>query len=173
MRQFNRITSITLILLATALSYPSLFNAANADEGTASVSIQNESLLGTWRMATSSISGSNAGAAAGINTRLKIFNDTHWVLVQPDPESGKTVFVHGGTYDFDGSFLKETVEFAGEDTLNLVGKTLKFRIVFSKESYEQIDPNSVFSETWKRTKQCASNDANIPVAKAIVTNPEE
>jgi hypothetical protein len=59
--------------------------------------------------------------------------------------------VHGGTYEFDGTFLKEKVDFAGDETADLIGKTQKFRIVLREGSYEQIDPRGVFNETWKRT----------------------
>jgi hypothetical protein len=170
MRHFNCFLAVTAILIATATLRPSFFVIANADEGTATASPRNESLVGTWRMATSAIASSNAGAAAGINTRMKIYNDTHWVLVQPDPDSGKVVFVHGGTYDFDGTFLEEKVEFAGEDTVDLIGTSFKFRIVFGEGTYEQVDPNGVFSETWKRTKQRNSDKATHQAAKTSGVN---
>lgn len=48
--------------------------------------------------------------------------------------------------------MNESVDFAGEDTLDLVSKALRYRIVFSNDSYEQIDPRSVFNETWNRSK---------------------
>jgi hypothetical protein len=166
-RHFKRFLAVTTILIATTTLHSSFSNIATAEVGTATVSPRSESLVGTWRMATSAIASSNAGAAAGINTRMKIYNDTHWVLVQPDPDSGKVVFVHGGTYNFDGTYLEEKVEFAGEDTVDLVGTSFKFRIVFGEGSYEQIDPNGVFSENWNRTKQRNADTAAHQATKSI------
>ncbi|GAA4457763.1 hypothetical protein [Novipirellula rosea] len=150
MNRFGFALSGTAVFVAAALFACSSTSVVKAEGTVATAYAPSDTLVGTWRMSKSAIADSNRGAADGINTRLKIYNDTHWCLVQPDPDSGKIVFVHGGTYKFDGTFLEEKVEFAGEDTTDLIGQTIKFRIVFSKRSHEQISADGVLSETWKR-----------------------
>jgi hypothetical protein len=109
-------------------------------------------LVGTWKLEESE----NPGSPSGIGTRLKMFTRTHWCVVQPDPDSGMIVFQHGGTYEFDGSELKEKVEFAGESTSTLIGNTSMFKLEIKRGVLKQMDPHGVFNETWRKAKR--SND---------------
>ncbi len=156
MNRSYQILSVSALLVATLATLWVASDGTNADDLSTKSIKSNESLVGTWRMVSSGISNSSAGAASGINTRLKIYNDTHWCMVQPNPDSGKVVFVHGGSYKFDGVQLEEKVEFAGEDTTDLIGKALKYRVVLRDGSFEQIDPNGVFNEKWNRVGKMAN-----------------
>lgn len=109
-------------------------------------------LIGTWKLEKSKTPGS----PSGIGARLKMFTGTHWCVVQPDPESGVIVFQHGGTYEFDGSEFKATVDFAGEQTSGLIGNTATVKLEITGDILKQTDPNGVFNETWRRVKR--SND---------------
>ncbi len=153
MNCLTRVSAVVALLIPFGLQQ--MANAADAVQVSASAtaaSSSHETLVGTWRLATSAISDANAAAADGINTRLKIYNASHWVLVQPNPDSGAIEFVHGGTYRLEEDRLREEIKFAGEATRELIGTVFNFRIVFSEGSYEQIDPKGVFSENWSRVE---------------------
>lgn len=144
----NRIQSllgISLILLFVATSF---FHATTtvADDQTQATKQESASkLVGTWTLEKAE----NPGSPSGIGTRLKMFNGTHWCVIQPD-ESGKIVFLHGGTYDFDGTDLKTKTDFAGELTESFIGKSGTMKLEISGDVLKQIDPNGVFNETWRR-----------------------
>jgi hypothetical protein len=109
-------------------------------------------LIGTWTLSKTD----NPGSPSGIGTRLKMFTGTHWSVIQPD-ETGKIVFFHGGTYDFDGSDLKTTTDFAGELTESFLGRKDTVKLEIDGDTLRQIDPNGVFNETWQRVKNPSTN----------------
>jgi hypothetical protein len=104
-------------------------------------------LIGTWKLEKAE----NPGSPSGIGTRLKMFNGTHWCVIQPD-EAGKIVFLHGGTYEFNGVELKTTTDFAGALTESFIGKKGSLKLEIDGDTLRQIDPNGVFNETWRRVK---------------------
>ena len=104
-------------------------------------------LVGTWVLEKAE----NPGSPSGIGTRLKMFNGTHWCVVQPD-DKGHIVFQHGGTYSFDGAELKEKIDFAGELTTTLIGTSARFNLQIDGDTLKQTDPNGVFNEVWRRAK---------------------
>ena len=144
----NRIQSllgISIILLFVATIF---FRASTtvADDQTQTAKQESASkLVGTWKLEKAE----NPGSPSGIGTRLKMFNGTHWCVIQPD-ESGKIVFLHGGTYDFDGSDLKTKTDFAGELTESFIGTSGTVKLEIDGDVLKQIDPNGVFNETWRR-----------------------
>ena len=145
MKQVTRIFSPSAILLSGLL----LALTASADEGANTSNTDPEKILvGAWQLKTSK----NPGSPSGIGTRLKLFTGTHWCVVQPDPASGKIVFQHGGHYSFDGSVLSETIDFAGDSTSSLIGRTFEHKLKLANDSLEQIDPEGVYNETWERAK---------------------
>ena len=105
-------------------------------------------LIGTWRLEESR----NPGSPSGIGTRLKMFTETHFCVIQPDPDSGEIVFQHGGPYEFDGAELHETIQFAGDSTSSLIGRTFTHQIEVSGDVLKQIDSEGVYNETWHRAK---------------------
>ena len=104
-------------------------------------------LIGSWKLEKAE----NPGSPSGIGTRLKMFNGTHWFVIQPDA-AGKIVFLHGGTYEFDGTDLKTKTDFAGEPTETFIGKKGTVKLEIDGDTLRQIDPNGVFNETWSRVK---------------------
>ncbi len=109
-------------------------------------------LIGTWQLKTAK----NPSSPSGIGTRLKLFTGTHFCVIQPDPKSGKIVFQHGGHYSFDGSVLNETIDFAGDSTASLIGKTFKLKLKIASNSLEQFDADGELNETWERAKASES-----------------
>ena len=148
----NRRTTYTSLVLIAFLSYCLVIfptSTAPADEGAKASSAEPaKKLIGAWQLKTAK----NPGSPSGIGTRLKLFTGTHWCVIQPDPMSGKIVFQHGGHYSFDGSVLSETIDFAGDSTSSLIGKTFKLELKITGDVLEQIDPEGVFNETWERAK---------------------
>lgn len=102
-------------------------------------------LIGTWGLEKAE----NPGSPSGIGSRLKLFTGTHWCVIQPD-DGGKIVFQHGGTYEFDGTFLKTKTDFAGESTKMFIGKAGTVKLLIEGDVLKQIDPNGVYNETWRR-----------------------
>lgn len=124
-------------------------STATADDGASGSSTEPaKMLIGAWQLK----SAKNPGSPSGLGTRLKLFTGTHWSIIQPDPKSGKIVFQHGGHYSFDGSVLTETIDFAGETTSSLIGKTFKHKLKITDDVLKQIDPDGVFNETWQRAR---------------------
>ncbi len=115
--------AISFALFSVAVTLPN----AKAQEGAASIAAGPEPakmLIGAWQLKTAK----KPGTPSGIGSRLKLFTGTHFCVVQPDPKTGKIVFQHGGHYTFDGSVLSETIDFAGDSTSSLIGKTFKLKL---------------------------------------------
>lgn len=144
--------TVTVILGLAAVSLfflpPSRGMAADAKVQPSKTSANDlvKKLVGTWKLE----SAVNPGSPSGVGTRLKMFTATHWCIIQPDPATGLIVFQHGGRYVLEGNQMKETVEFAGELTKSAIGKTGTRFIEVEGDTYKQVDPNGVFTETWKR-----------------------
>jgi hypothetical protein len=108
-------------------------------------------LIGTWVLVGTP---DKVGEAPKSGGRLKFITGKHWVITQADPETGKVVFHHGGTYTLDGDNYAETIEYANENTAELIKKTFKFKIKVEGNTYTQIGvgDDNPFSEVWKRAK---------------------
>ena len=116
--------------------------AANAPQALA------EKLIGTWKLEEASTPGS----PSGVGTRLKLFTGTHWCVIQPNPDSGEIVFLHGGTYQVAGDQVTTKTDFAGERTKGMIGGSGVVTLKVDGDTMIQIDPKGVFNETWKRVK---------------------
>ncbi|MBX9582795.1 MAG: hypothetical protein K2X87_21015 [Gemmataceae bacterium] len=84
--------------------------------------------------------------------RLKFFTGRHWAITDYNPDTGKVIFHHGGTYTIDGDDYAETIEYANKITAELIGKTFKFKIKVEKGTYTQVGNGNEFTERWKRAK---------------------
>jgi hypothetical protein len=104
-------------------------------------------LIGTWVLVGTP---DKIGEAPKSGARLKFITGRHWVVTQADPETGKVLFHHGGTYTLDGDNYAETVDYANENTADLIKKTLKFKIKVERNTYTQIGVGNPYSEVWKR-----------------------
>ncbi len=107
-----------------------------------------KNLIGTWTLAEAETPGS----PSGVGSRLKFFTGTHWTITQPDPKTGEVVFHHGGRYTLDGDTMSGKIEFANQNTAELIGKTHKFKIKVEGDTYTQVGDGNPFTETWKRAK---------------------
>ncbi len=146
----TRISYQSMIGLALVLLFFTSFDVFDtptfADEKP-NVVVQDASakLIGTWKLEKAE----NPGSPSGIGTRLKMFSGTHWCVIQPDA-AGKIVFLHGGTYEFDGSDLKTTTDFAGDKTSMFIGKAGTVKLEIEGDVLKQIDAKGIYNETWRR-----------------------
>ena len=108
-------------------------------------------LIGTWVLVGTP---DKVGEAPKSGGRLKFFTSRHWAITQADPETGKVVFHHGGTYTLDGDTYTETVEYANDSTADLIKKTFTFKIKVEGDTYTQVavGDDNPYSEVWKRAK---------------------
>ncbi|HEY7331266.1 MAG TPA: hypothetical protein VH592_26770 [Gemmataceae bacterium] len=109
-------------------------------------------LIGTWAYAGTPDEAADPPKSGG---RLKFFTGKNWCITQSDPDSGKVIFHHGGTYTLDGDMYAETIEYANENTAELIKKTFKFKIKVEGDTYTQTgigDDNPFKGEVWKRVK---------------------
>jgi hypothetical protein len=151
----NQRTSRFLLVLTVVSAFlaTSYSSTAFAEEGVKESSAEPaKMLIGAWQLKEAK----RPSTPSGIDTRLKLFTGTHWCVIQPDPTSGKIVFQHGGHYSFDGKILSETIDFAGDSTSSLIGKTFKFELRITNDSLEQLDAEGVYTEKWERAKAPAS-----------------
>jgi len=102
-------------------------------------------LIGTWKLEKAD----HPGNPSGIGNRLKMFTGTHWSIVQADPKTGEIIFLHGGTYKFDGSTMLEKVAFAGKSTLKFVGNTSTLKLIIDGDTLKQSNADGS-DETWRR-----------------------
>ncbi|MES2695039.1 MAG: hypothetical protein V4773_16320 [Verrucomicrobiota bacterium] len=141
------------ILLLMFCGYASLGHAAQPRPERPALPVAPESedtleaqLLGTWVL----MEAKTPGKPSGIGLRRQTFTSSRWEIIQKDPETGKVIFHHGGTYHLDGDILEKTVEFAGTSTKSYKGRTHKFRIKIEKGTYTQIGIGNPFDEVWRR-----------------------
>ena len=105
-------------------------------------------ILGTWVLVGTPDQVGEPPAKGG---RLKFRTGKHWTITEAD-ESGKVLFHHGGTYTLDGDEYAETVQYANENTAELIGKTFKFKVKVEGDTYTQVGLGNPYSEVWKRAK---------------------
>ena len=108
-----------------------------------------KSLLGTWILVGTPDKVGEAPAAGG---RLKFLTGKNWNITQADPETGVTIYHHGGTYTLTGDQYAETVEYANESTKDLIKQTFKFTMKVEGDTLTQIGIGNPWTEVWKRVK---------------------
>jgi hypothetical protein len=106
-------------------------------------------LLGTWILVGKPGEIGEPPKAGG---RLKFFTGRHWVITQADPETGVTIFHHGGTYTLNDDKYAETIEYANENTKELIKQTFQFTIKVEGDTLTQIGIGNPWTEVWKRAK---------------------
>ena len=106
-------------------------------------------LIGTWILVGKP---GEVGEAPKSGGRLKFLTGSHWIITQADPETGVVIFHHGGTYTLDGDNYAETVEYANENTKDLIKQTFKFTIKVEGDTLTQIGIGNPWTEVWKRVK---------------------
>jgi hypothetical protein len=108
-----------------------------------------KALLGTWILAGAPGDSGEAPASGG---RLKFCTGRHWMITQADPQTGVTIYHHGGSYTLNGNEYAETVEYANENTKELIKQTFKFTIKIDGDMLTQTGIDNPFNEVWKRAK---------------------
>lgn len=109
-------------------------------------------LIGTWILVGAPDEVADPPKSGG---RLKFLTGKNWCITQADPKTGKVIFHHGGTYILDGDTYTETVEYANENTAQLINKTFKFKVKVEGDTYTQTgigDDNPFKGEVLKRVK---------------------
>jgi hypothetical protein len=109
-------------------------------------------LIGTWVLVGTPGEVGDPPKSGG---RLKFITEKSWCITQADPDTGKVIFHHGGTYTLDGDTYSETIEYANENTAELIKKTFKFKTKVEGDTYTQTglgDDNPFKGEVWKRVK---------------------
>jgi hypothetical protein len=106
-------------------------------------------LMGTWILVGTP---DKIGEVPKSGGRLKFITGKHWTVTQADPDTGKVIFHHGGTYTLDGDKYVETVDYANESTADLIKKSLEFKVKVEGDTLTQIGVGNPFTEVWKRAK---------------------
>ena len=147
-----RAQSIWLLALASVVGGAIVARGAgqNSHDQVKAVDL-GEKLTGMWVLIGTPDNTIDPPASGG---RLKFITGRHWAVTQADPKSGKVLFHHGGTYAIDGDTYSETVEYANENTADLIKKTFKFRIKLNGDTFTQmpLGPDNPYEEVWKRAK---------------------
>jgi hypothetical protein len=105
-------------------------------------------LIGTWVLAGTPDKEVEPPAKGG---RLKFITAKHWTMTESD-EAGKVVFHHGGTCTFEGDEYTETVQYANENTAELIGQSFKFKIKLEGDKFTQTGIGNPYTEVWRRAK---------------------
>ena len=146
-RNIFRVAAISLL----AITLPTA-NCLLAQDKPATAQEQSplaKSLPGTWILVGEPGKVAEAPAAGG---RLKFFTGRHWTITQADSNTGVTIYHHGGTYTLNGNEYAETIEYANENTKELIKQTLKFTIKVEGDTFTQVGIGNSFNEVWKRVK---------------------
>ncbi len=106
-------------------------------------------VIGTWALAGAPGDEKDPPAKGG---RLKFITNKNWTITEADPETGVVVFHHGGTFTLDGDKYNETIDYAAENTKDLIGKTLHFKIKVEGDKLTQEGIDNSFNEVWNRVK---------------------
>lgn len=119
-------------------------------------------LHGTWVLVGSP---SAVGAPPAAGGRVKLITDHHWSVTQANPQTGDTIFHHGGTFALNGNEYAETVEDANDNTKELVGKTFKFTVKIEGDTLTLIGIGNPWKEVWKRAKSDATRPHKIEASE--------
>jgi len=135
--------------LALALAMLAGLGLVTLTDAQSGVSQLGKDLIGTWILVGKPGEIGEAPAAGG---RLKSLTDTHWSLTQANPRTGVTIFHHGGTWALKGDEYFETVDYANENTTNLVKHTFKFTVKLEGDTLTLNGVGNPWKEVWKRAK---------------------
>jgi hypothetical protein len=149
LRPFMAASLLAVILVASVVTIRLRADDAKKPADEAKPSQLAKDIVGGWALAGTPEKPEDPPAKGG---RIKFFSGKNWCITQADPADGKVIFHHGGTYTLDGDKMAETIEYANENTLNLLGKTHNFTIKVEGDTYTQIGQDNEFTERWKRAK---------------------
>jgi hypothetical protein len=136
---------IVILCLGLLIGAPTRLHAQALGPGLGDSALA-KNLVGTWVLVSE---GGKAGNGTG---RLKFCTGRHWVITQSDPRTGSIVYHHGGTYTLRGNEYAETVEYANDNTKQLLKQTFRFSIKIDGDTLTQTGIGNSFNEVWKRVK---------------------
>ncbi|MEO8498735.1 MAG: hypothetical protein ABI614_27040 [Planctomycetota bacterium] len=144
--QFRHVIFVLIVAMscvATAIIQNAIVAAQNA---AADAPDLHNRLVGAWilRGKPDAIIEPKPGA------RMKFFSDHHWLITEADPETGKVIWHHGGTYTLDGNKLVTKTTFANESTMHMIGSEHRFTVKVDGDTYTQIGEGNPWTEVWKR-----------------------
>jgi beta-lactamase regulating signal transducer with metallopeptidase domain len=119
-------------------------------------------LHGTWVLVGRP---GTVGAPPAAGGRVKLIAGSHWSVTQANPQTGATIFHHGGTFALNGDEYVESVEDANDSTAELVGKTFKFTIKMEGDTLTLIGIGNPWKEVWKRVKPDSSKPRKTEAAE--------
>jgi len=147
-RNIRRAAGIWLLALIASTAFLALQAADKPSSATVPSPLAKD-LVGTWILVGKP---GEVGQAPATGGRLKFFTGRHWTVTQADPDTGVTLFHHGGTYTLKGNEYLETVEYANESTKDLIKQTFKFSIKVEGDTFTQTGIGNPWTEVWKRAK---------------------
>jgi bla regulator protein BlaR1 len=106
-------------------------------------------LVGSWVLVGKPGEAGEPPAAGG---RIKLITERQWSITQADPKTGVVIFHHGGTYTLKGNEYNENVEYANQNTKDLVGTTTRFTIKLEGDTLTLTGIGNPWNEVWKRVK---------------------
>ena len=105
--------------------------------------------IGTWILAGTPGKVQDPPPANG---PLKFLTGKHWTFTQADPQTGKVIYHHGGTYTLDADNFTETINYANESTANMIGQSFKFKLKIEGDTLTQTGIGNPYTQVWKRAK---------------------
>ncbi len=108
-----------------------------------------EEIKGVWIYVSEQGQAAN-GTVSG--NRIKFITDKHWNITQSDPNTGVTIFHHGGTFKMNGDEYVETINYANENTSNMIDQSFTFKMEVKGDTLIQTGVGNIFNEIWKRAE---------------------
>ena len=146
------IVSGTLVLSLILLLIPLVVRTHGEDAVTPPESKPSQlakDLIGTWIIAGTP---DNVEEPPATGARLKFITGKHWTVTKANPDTGEVEFHLGGTYTLNGDEYVETVQYATENTKDLISKVHKFKIKVEGDTLTQLGIDNSWTEVWKRAK---------------------
>jgi hypothetical protein len=108
-----------------------------------------DQIIGTWVL----VASDRPSTPSGIGCRLQTYTRTHWLMTQPDPQTGLVVFHLGWRYTFEGDIMTQRIDFADASNQSVIGGSGRFKIAIDGDVYKQIDVDrGSYNSTSKRYK---------------------
>jgi len=140
---------LTGTLALAALGIGTLIASEEREGGALKTTQLAKDMIGTWIQVGTPDKIVDPPPAKG---PLKFMTGKYWTYTQADPETGKVVYHHGGTYTLDGDNYAETINYANESTATMIGQTFKFKLKVEGDTLTQVGIGNPYSQVWKRAK---------------------
>ncbi len=145
----NTIAYISLSFMPISEIYAPVVSAQSSINQPTQPPSLSQRLIGTWRLVKQ---GDQMITGTPNAQRLKFFTGKKWNITQPDENTKRVTFHHGGTYSLKNNIMTSVVDYANESTAFRIGTVSYFKINVKGDTYEQIGINNPYTETWQRVK---------------------